>query len=52
MAKPNTLTMIKAHAELTQTLAAAITAALEAGMSKQDAAAVLSRLVEIIESED
>lgn len=40
------------HSELTAALTAAIIAALKAGMSKEDVAAAVQRVLELLESED
>jgi hypothetical protein len=43
---------IRAHCNLTQSVTQAVVDALAAGMTKEEAAAVLTRLAEILESED
>ena len=40
------------HSELTAALTAAIVAALKAGMSKEDVAASVQRVLDLLESED
>jgi hypothetical protein len=44
--------LITMHAELTKTVSDAAVAALKAGMSRDDAAAILQRIAELLEAGD
>lgn len=52
MATKNVLFTIDAHAKLTSAVAGDIADAINAGMSKEDVAAVLTRFVELLESDE
>jgi hypothetical protein len=44
--------MINAHSALTKAIADALTDAINSGLPKEDAVAVLTRFVELLEKED
>lgn len=46
------IAMITAHATLTQAVTDAVKQAIEAGLPKADVAAVLTRLVELLEADE
>jgi hypothetical protein len=52
MATKSVCFMINAHTDLTKAIADALTDAINGGLSKADAVAVLSRFVELLEQED
>jgi hypothetical protein len=52
MATKSVCFMINAHTDLTKAIADALTDAINGGLSKEDAVAVLSRFVELLEKEE
>jgi hypothetical protein len=48
----STMELIHMHAELTKAVSDAVVKALKAGMAHEDVAAILSRIVELLEAGD